>query len=94
MLKFWLKLYSDGRLVGDAVCDCCESFPSEAVLLDGLKNCCYQLDIPNPIVLKKHVKDICEYSLTRFMPSDFPESVDFEKADVNIFDDAKTKKKF
>lgn len=94
MLKFWLKLYADGRLINDAVCDCCDNYPSEKVLLDGLKNCCYQLDIPNPIVLKKHVKDICEYSLTRFTPSDFPESVEFEKADVNIFDDSKTKKKF
>lgn len=94
MLKFWLKLFSDGKLVGDFVCDASDTVANKKVLEDGLKTCCYALDIPNPIILKKHVKDIEEYSLTRFFPSDFPENVEFEKADVNIFDDAKTKKKF
>ncbi len=93
MLKFWIRLYKDNRLLNDFVCDSDFSFTPEQILEEGLKQACYSLDIPNPIILKKHVADIKEYSLTRFLPGDFPESVEFEKAEVNVFDDSKNKKR-
>lgn len=93
MLKFWIKLYKDGKLKNDYVCDANPNASAEKMLDEGLKEACYALDISNPIIMKKHVKDVKEYSLTRFLPSDFPEAVDFDKADINIFDDSKSKKR-
>ena len=92
MLKFWIRLYKDGKIKKDYVCDVKGTTPGE-MLEEGLKEACYALDLSNPIIMKKHINDMREYSLTRFLPADFPESVDFDKADVNIFDDSKNKKR-
>ncbi len=91
MLKFWLRLYKEGKLLKDTVCDVDENLSPGKLLEEGLKICCYELDIPNPMILKKHVNDIRQYSLTRFLPIDFPEAVDFDKAEINLFDNAKKK---
>lgn len=91
MLKFWLRIYSNNKLVNDAVCDVDARKSQKDILEDSLKECCYQLDIPNPMIMKKHINDIKQYSLTRFLPDDFPESVDFDRVEINIFDDSKKK---
>lgn len=92
MLKFWMRLYKDGKIKNEFVCDAKGKLPEE-ILEEGLKEACYSLDLSNPIIMKKHIKDMKEYSLTRFLPADFPESVDFDKADVTVFDDSKNKKR-
>jgi len=93
MLKFWLRLYKDGKLIGDTVCDSDEKLSAQKILDEGLHTCCYSLDIPNPIIMKKHIADIKSFSLTRFLPDDFPEAVGFDKAEITVFDDSKAKKK-
>ena len=90
-MTFWLRLYKDGRLINDAVCPIDIKKSPTQILEDSLKECCYQLDIPNPMIMKKHINDIKTYNLTRFLPDDFPESVDFERAEINIFDENKKK---
>jgi hypothetical protein len=91
MLKFWLRIYKNNKLINDAICDADENKSAKAILEDSLKECCYQLDIPNPMIMKKHINDIKMYSLTRFLPDDFPESVDFERVEINVFDESKKK---
>ncbi|MBE7091821.1 MAG: hypothetical protein E7365_01385 [Clostridiales bacterium] len=90
-MTFWLRLYKNNKLINDAVCDIDIKKSPKQILEDSLKDCCYQLDIPNPMIMKKHISDIKNYSLTRFLPDDFPESVDFERAEINIFDENKKK---
>lgn len=90
-MTFWLRLYKDGKLISDAVCPVNIKNSSKQILEDSLKECCYQLDIPNPMIMKKHINDIKTYSLTRFLPDDFPESVEFDRAEINIFDESKKK---
>lgn len=89
-MKFWLKLYKDGKLTNDALCDVDIKSPKQ-MLEDSLRECCYQLDIPNPMIMKKHIDDIKNYRLTKFLPDDFPENVDFDRAEINIFDGNKKK---
>lgn len=91
MLKFWLKIYQNNKLINDTVCDVDDKKSSKAILEDSLKECCYNLDIPNPMIMKKHINDIKQYSLTRFLPDDFPESVEFDRVEINVFDDSKKK---
>lgn len=90
-MKLWLRLYKNGKLINDALCDVDIKKSPKQMLEDSLKECCYQLDIPNPMIMKKHITDIKNYWLTRFLPDDFPESVDFERAEINIFDENKKK---
>lgn len=91
MMKFWVRVYRDNKMIHDAVCDAVSGTPNK-MLTEGLKETCYALDLPNPIILKKHINDIRTYSLTRFLPDDFPESVDFDKMEITIFDDSKKRK--
>ncbi len=92
-MKFWVRIYKDNKLMCDAVCDTDIALSPAKMLEDGLKKCCYELDLSNPIIMKKHITDIRMYSLTRFLPDDFPESVDFDKMEINVFDDSKNKKR-
>ena len=64
MLKFWLRIYKNNKLINDAVCDVDDKKSAKAILEDSLNECCYTLDIPNPMIMKKHVNDIKDYSLT------------------------------
>lgn len=92
MLKFWVRTYGNGKLLQDAVCDALQKAGAQRTLEAGLKECCYQLDLPNPMIMSKHVRDMQTYSLTRFLPDEFPEAVDFDRMEVTVFDDSKNKK--
>jgi len=46
---------------------------------------CQKLDLSRPLMLKKHLKEIDEFSRVVFLPSDFIESVDFDRFEVEIF---------
>ena len=46
---------------------------------------CQELDLSRPLMLKKHLKEIEEFSRVVFLPSDFIESVDFDRFEIEIF---------
>ena len=39
---------------------------------------CEQTDLPTPVLLKSHIRNFESFNTTRFTPSDFVESVDFD----------------
>lgn len=43
------------------------------------------LDLARPVLLKKHIRDLDQFSHTAFLPSDFMEPFDFDKLTVEIF---------
>ena len=54
---------------------------------------CRKLDISRPIWLDKHQREWDEFGLTRFLPDDFLESVDFQRMEIEFIDpDAKKRK--
>ena len=46
---------------------------------------CQELDLSRPLMLKKHLKEIEDFSRVVFHPSDFIEPVDFDKFEIEIF---------
>ena len=46
---------------------------------------CHELDLSCPVMLKKHLKDIEEFSRVVFRADDFMEPVDFDKFEVEVF---------
>lgn len=46
---------------------------------------CRELDIARPVILKKHTRDLREFSHTTFYPADFMEQVRFDKFEVELF---------
>lgn len=46
---------------------------------------CHKLNLSRPVILKKHVREIVEFSHTVFFPADFLEPVDFERFEIEIY---------
>ena len=55
-----------------------------------LTDMCEQMDIPTPVVLKSHIKNFDAFNITRFMASDFVESVDFDNLTIEYWLDDKS----
>lgn len=87
LLKIWAKLIRDNKLMGQAVVPIDESLPTEQMLKASLEEICRELDLANPIVQSKHIRDMEQYRLTRFLPESFIEDVPFDRMDLNIFED-------
>lgn len=46
---------------------------------------CHDLDIARPVILKKHVRDLTQFSHTVFYPADFLEPVNFDRLEIELF---------
>ena len=87
MLKMWAKLIKDNKLTGQAVVPIDEALSAEQMLKVSLEEICRELDLANPIVQSKHIRDMEQYRLTRFLPESFIEDVPFDRMELNIFED-------
>lgn len=84
MIKIWGKTIRKNKIIKNYMVQFDDVF-SEDLIFDGLYEICIKFDIPRPIVLNKHIKDMNNFLLMRFFPEDFIEKVDFEKFDIEIF---------
>ncbi|MBE5785045.1 MAG: hypothetical protein E7330_04520 [Clostridiales bacterium] len=50
------------------------------------------LNLARPVLLKKHIRDLEQFSHTAFLSSDFMEPIDFDKLTVEIFPDQDEKR--
>ena len=46
---------------------------------------CHELDLSRPVMLKKHLKELEDFSRVVFRADDFMEPVDFDKFEIEIF---------
>ena len=85
-MKIWGRIYRDNKAVLDALSDAEAQKASDVLdwtaILDDI---CKKLDLSRPVILKKHEKELERFSRTVFRPSDFMESVDFDKFELTIY---------
>ena len=77
MVKLWIKLIKEDKIIKDVVVEKYEPF-EWADFSDYLTEGHYKLDEPTPVVIKNHILDFAKFHVVRFRPSDFVESVDFD----------------
>ncbi|MBQ7373231.1 MAG: hypothetical protein IJW64_01540 [Clostridia bacterium] len=77
MVKIWIKLIKEDKIVKDIVVEKDEPF-DYASFADYLTEGLFPLDEPTPVVIKNHLFDFAKFNVVRFRPSDFVESVDFD----------------
>ena len=46
---------------------------------------CHKLNLSRPVILKKHIRDLTQFSHAVFLPADFLEPVDFDRFEVELF---------
>lgn len=76
MVKIWGKILVDDKIVKNKTISV---DASTTTFFDMLKELCTSLNIPTPVLLDKHVYDFNLFNMCTFKPSDFVESVIFDK---------------
>ncbi|NLG36882.1 MAG: hypothetical protein GX549_02610 [Clostridiales bacterium] len=92
MVRVWGILRRKQRIVSDHVVD----HIGEATLpdyMECLHMLCEALDIPRPVVLRKHERELEAFGRTRFSPSDFIERVGFDFFEMELLAEPKDDKK-
>ncbi|MGI6169359.1 MAG: hypothetical protein ACOYI4_06580 [Christensenellales bacterium] len=89
MFKLWGLLKSDEKILQNSVVE------SEAGGMQAFHDClselCRLFDIEKPVVLRKHEMEFENFGRTVFRPSDFIESVNFSRLEVENITDDKSK---
>ncbi|MBR5546381.1 MAG: hypothetical protein IKU70_05315 [Clostridia bacterium] len=89
--RLWVRLMKRHRVERDALIECEHENAEEA-----LRELLPSLDLSQPMWLPRHRQDWEEYSLTRFRPEHFVESVDFDYMEVSFIfpeDEKKARKR-
>ena len=64
--------------------------PSDSEGWSGpLHELCQDLDLCRPVILRKHVNDLKQFSRVVFKPADFIESVDFDEFEIEVLSEKK-----
>jgi hypothetical protein len=86
MARIWGIIRIKEKIASDEVIE----LPA-ADLDAALDELCKALDIPRPVVLKKHRAEFLRFGRTRFSPDDFVESVRFACFEAEILRERKKK---
>jgi hypothetical protein len=89
-MRIWAKTLKDHKIQKDVVQEFALARPSD---LKGwtpvIGELCHALDIERPVVLNKHIHDLCTFSHTIFKASDFMDSISFDRFEIEIFPEKK-----
>jgi hypothetical protein len=86
MARIWGILRIKEKIAQDLVVEL-----EEADLDESLEALCMKLDIPRPVVLRKHREEFARFFRTRFSKDDFIESVHFAYFEVELLRERKNK---
>ncbi len=85
-LRVWATLVKDAEVTDRAFFESGLSDPSEA-LMECMENIYKQLDVAEPVWVKKHAAELSRYKSTKFLPQDFLEKVGFDSMHVEYLPD-------
>lgn len=76
MIKIWGKILAKEKIAKSTIVEVDVETTS---FFDMLMGVCQKLNIPTPVLLDKHVMDFNRFRRCEFKPSDFIESVVFDR---------------
>ena len=82
-MKVWASLHKNNTTISRVTRESELSDASEA-LMDCLEQIYKELDIAEPVWVKKHAVELSRYHRVKFMPVDFIESVDFDYLEIEF----------
>ena len=89
-MRIWAKIIQNQKIQSDVVREFALARPFDlADWIPILHELCQALDLARPVVLEKHIRELNQFSHTAFRPSDFMESVVFDRFEVEIFPEKK-----
>lgn len=82
-------IYIDGQKIKEQLVDIdikkkYELRLNEDMLISCMAQLSHELDLERPVMVGKHIRDLCEFGRAVFLPQDFMESVDFDRLVVEL----------
>ena len=81
MIKIWGKVLSNEKVLKSVTLSV---DAQNTTFFDMLKDVSHALNIPTPVLLKKHVYDFNVFHVCTFKPDDFIEAVVFDKLIIEL----------
>ena len=81
MVKLWIKTLKGDKILKSTVVEKDGKF-LYSDFQEYVSEGCFALDEATPVVLRHHILGFAKYNVVFFKPSDFIESVDFDKMSV------------
>lgn len=75
MVKIWAKAMKEQKIIRDVIFEVIDKKSFE----EALRDICYLLDAPVPLVLTKHIHNFKHFNQCKFLASEFVESIDFDE---------------
>lgn len=72
------NIYFEDRICRSVVYECDVDTGFET----ALREICYLLNTPTPVILRRHARQYADFNFTRFLPDDFVEAVDFDSLHI------------
>ena len=92
-MRLWALIRIDHRITADTMIDCPDTLASDQDAITAfIGEAAAALDLARPVILSKHFKEIREFGRTIFKPADFMEDVPFDRFEVELIYDKKSKK--
>ncbi len=89
-MRIWAKVLQDHKIIRETVREFSSARPSDR---EGwsvpLHELCQDLDLCRPVMLRKHVNDLKQFSRVVFKPADFMDSVDFDEFEIEVLPEKK-----
>lgn len=85
-MNIWGKIRVDNNTVDSCVVSISEKSASEVSDWgEAFASLCHDLNLSRPVILKKHVRELEQFSHTVFLPADFIESVGFDRLEIELY---------
>ena len=85
MVRLWFKVMKDDHIVKQFVYENDEKF-TYSHFGEYISAGCYALDEATPLILRNHIMNFAKFNGVNFTPTDFVESVSFDRLKVENLD--------
>ena len=89
-MKLWVMLYRGDKRIKDQIAKR-ETGNPQRDFEECLEEICYAFDLPKPVWLSHHDRQLSEFGRVRFYPGDFMEPVSFTRMELEIIGEDKKK---
>ncbi len=85
-MNVWARVRKDNRTIAQHTVAIAEKEAAEVRdWAEPIGELCRELNLSRPVILKKHIRDLLNFSHTSFRPGDFMEKVDFDRLEIELF---------
>lgn len=90
-MQIWAMIKTHQKIITDTVMEF-DNAQSEADWRHIISELCQSLQLSRPVLMNKHIEQLRDFGRTAFLPTDFIESVDFDKLEIEVLPEKKKKR--